>query len=157
MWLQLIWIANGIKRKKKNLVYIEYLELYSICIAGVCWYCCGDFLSYKYYKKMKEIFFLLFQTFFVTNLVMTISRIDITFFAKHSGSIPGDNTSLNEFVHHVILSCLSKRHLSRVMKLNPLGRWNCVISPICQYHALRKFDIDKICSKGHVALKATTP
>ena len=32
---------------------------------------------------------------------------------------------------------LSKKHLSRVLKLNSLGRYHCLTSPICYYNALR--------------------
>ena len=37
-----------------------------------------------------------------------------------------------------------KKHLSRVIKLKPLGRYYCVMSPICYHNALQKFDIDKV-------------
>ena len=75
-----------------------------------------------------------------------VGDIDITFFAKHSGSILGmTRHSING--HWIIFWYLSKKHLSRVIKLNPLGRYHCVASPIWYQNALWIFDIDIVHSK----------
>ena len=45
-----------------------------------------------------------------------------------------------------------KETSSCVIKLNPLGRYNCETSPICYHNALRKFGIDKVYSPTRLTI-----